>query len=105
VMRSREDDIGKYKDKYEESMNPFEAFKGRVSVVGMSYGDPPLDPLGPEIGIELDPPSRYDCMYRTFSYSFRLSAWSDLISARKSDILSNCFRSSYRLASSSQWVL
>jgi hypothetical protein len=39
VMRSREDDIGKYKDKYEESMNPFEAFKGRVSVVGMSYGD------------------------------------------------------------------
>lgn len=31
VMRSREDDIGKYKDKYEESMNPFEAFKGRVS--------------------------------------------------------------------------
>jgi homeobox protein cut-like len=30
VMR-REDDIGRYKDKYEESMNPFEAFKGRVS--------------------------------------------------------------------------
>jgi len=30
VMR-REDDIGKYKDKYEEHMNPFEAFKGRVS--------------------------------------------------------------------------
>lgn len=28
----REDDIGKYKDKYEESMNPFEAFKGRVSL-------------------------------------------------------------------------
>ena len=27
----REDGIGKYKDKYEESMNPFEAFKGRVS--------------------------------------------------------------------------
>jgi homeobox protein cut-like len=27
----REDDIGRYKDKYEESMNPFEAFKGRVS--------------------------------------------------------------------------
>jgi homeobox protein cut-like len=26
----REDDIGRYKDKYEESMNPFEAFKGRV---------------------------------------------------------------------------
>jgi hypothetical protein len=32
VMR-REDDIGRYKDKYEESMNPFEAFKGRVSSV------------------------------------------------------------------------
>lgn len=31
LVRSREDDIGKYKDKYEESMNPFEAFKGRVS--------------------------------------------------------------------------
>ena len=30
VMR-REDEIGKYKDKYEEHMNPFEAFKGRVS--------------------------------------------------------------------------
>jgi len=30
VMR-REDDIGRYKDKYEEHMNPFEAFKGRVS--------------------------------------------------------------------------
>lgn len=31
VMRNREDEIGRYKDKYEESMNPFEAFKGRVS--------------------------------------------------------------------------
>ncbi|KAJ9098530.1 hypothetical protein QFC19_006298 [Naganishia cerealis] len=27
--RSREEDIGKYKDKYEQSMNPFEAFRGR----------------------------------------------------------------------------
>ena len=32
VMRGRDDEIGRYKDKYEESMNPFEAFKGRVSV-------------------------------------------------------------------------
>lgn len=32
VMR-REDEMGRYKDKYEESMNPFEAFKGRVSDV------------------------------------------------------------------------
>lgn len=31
VMGRREDEIGRYKDKYEESMNPFEAFKGRVS--------------------------------------------------------------------------
>jgi homeobox protein cut-like len=31
--RGREDEIGRYKDKYEESMNPFEAFKGRVSGV------------------------------------------------------------------------
>ncbi len=31
AMNRREDDIGKYKDRYEESMNPFEAFKGRVS--------------------------------------------------------------------------
>lgn len=31
AMRSREDDIGRYKDKYDESLNPFEAFKGRVS--------------------------------------------------------------------------
>ncbi|KAL7418489.1 hypothetical protein Q5752_006947 [Cryptotrichosporon argae] len=29
VLRSREDEIGKYKDKYDESLNPFEAFKGR----------------------------------------------------------------------------
>jgi hypothetical protein len=29
--RGREEDIGKYKDKYEQSMNPFEAFRGRVS--------------------------------------------------------------------------
>jgi homeobox protein cut-like len=36
VMRSREDEIGKYKDKYEESMNPFEAFKGRVSNPAMA---------------------------------------------------------------------
>lgn len=28
----RSDEIGRYKDKYEESMNPFEAFKGRVSI-------------------------------------------------------------------------
>ncbi len=33
AMRNREDEIGKYKDKYEESMNPFEAFKGRVSAL------------------------------------------------------------------------
>lgn len=32
----REDDIGRYKDKYEESMNPFEAFKGRVSYLSRS---------------------------------------------------------------------
>ena len=31
VMSRREDEIGRYKDKYEESMNPFEVFKGRVS--------------------------------------------------------------------------
>ena len=31
VMGRREEEIGRYKDKYEESMNPFEAFKGRVS--------------------------------------------------------------------------
>lgn len=29
ALRSREDEIGKYKDKYDESLNPFEAFKGR----------------------------------------------------------------------------
>ena len=38
VMRNREDDIGRYKDKYEESMNPFEAFKGRVSGLTSVYG-------------------------------------------------------------------
>ncbi|KAJ9119903.1 hypothetical protein QFC24_005386 [Naganishia onofrii] len=30
--RGREEDIGKYKDKYEQSMNPFEAFRGRRSL-------------------------------------------------------------------------
>ncbi|KAI9633995.1 CASP C terminal-domain-containing protein [Dioszegia hungarica] len=29
VMGRRDEEIGRYKDKYEESMNPFEAFKGR----------------------------------------------------------------------------
>lgn len=29
ALRSREEDMGKYKDKYDESLNPFEAFKGR----------------------------------------------------------------------------
>lgn len=33
VMRSREDEIGKYKDKYDEHLNPFEAFKGRVGSI------------------------------------------------------------------------
>jgi homeobox protein cut-like len=33
VMGRREEEIGRYKDKYEESMNPFEAFKGRVSAM------------------------------------------------------------------------
>jgi hypothetical protein len=33
VMAGRRDEeMGRYKDKYEESMNPFEAFKGRVSL-------------------------------------------------------------------------
>lgn len=31
--RSRDGDLAKYKDKYEQSMNPFEAFRGRVSMV------------------------------------------------------------------------
>lgn len=29
ALRSRDDEIGRYKDKYDESLNPFEAFKGR----------------------------------------------------------------------------
>ncbi len=33
AMNRREDEIGKYKDRYEESMNPFEAFKGRVGLL------------------------------------------------------------------------
>ncbi|KLT45785.1 putative Golgi vesicle transport-related protein [Cutaneotrichosporon oleaginosum] len=32
ALRSREDEIGRYKDKYDESLNPFEAFKGRESL-------------------------------------------------------------------------
>jgi hypothetical protein len=60
-MGRREDEIGRYKDKYEESMNPFEAFKGRVSRVaragvrqklrltndlGGTKGDPGLESTG-----------------------------------------------------------
>lgn len=30
---SRGDDMGKYHQRYEEAMNPFEAFRGRVSAV------------------------------------------------------------------------
>lgn len=29
--RTRDGDLAKYRDKYEQSMNPFEAFRGRVS--------------------------------------------------------------------------
>lgn len=36
--RSRDGDLAKYKDKYEQSMNPFEAFRGRVSPSGHSRG-------------------------------------------------------------------
>jgi hypothetical protein len=54
----------------------------------------PLVPLGPGIAV-----SRYDCVYRTFSYSLRLSDWRDLISARRSEIDSNCLRSSYIVSS------
>lgn len=49
----------------------------------------PLDPLGPGMAV-----SRYDWVYLTFSYNFRLSDWRDLISALRSEIDSNCFRSS-----------
>jgi hypothetical protein len=49
----------------------------------------PLDPLEPGMAV-----SRYDWVYLTFSYSFRLSDCRDLISARRSEIDSNCFRSS-----------
>lgn len=31
--RHRADDMGKYRARYEEAMNPFEAFRGRVSRV------------------------------------------------------------------------
>ena len=29
---ARQDDLSKYRARYEEAMNPFEAFRGRVSV-------------------------------------------------------------------------
>lgn len=51
----------------------------------------PLVPLGPGIAV-----SRYDWVYRTFSYSLRLSDCRDLISARRSDMDSNCLRSSFQ---------
>lgn len=38
VMGRRDEEIGRYKDKYEESMNPFEAFKGRVSIHFLTRG-------------------------------------------------------------------
>jgi hypothetical protein len=51
VMR-REDDIGRYKDKYEESMNPFEAFKGRVS------------PVFPRIGLSADLYRKHNALFK-----------------------------------------
>lgn len=32
----RDEELGKYQNKYEESMNPFEAFRGRVSLLSIS---------------------------------------------------------------------
>lgn len=34
TSNGRPDDIGKYRTRYEEAMNPFEVFRGRVSVWG-----------------------------------------------------------------------
>lgn len=35
-----DEELGKYQNKYEESMNPFEAFRGRVSVAILSINQP-----------------------------------------------------------------
>lgn len=32
-----DEELGKYRNKYEESMNPFEAFRGRVSLFGFGF--------------------------------------------------------------------
>jgi homeobox protein cut-like len=34
----RDEELGKYKSLYEDHVNPFEAFKGRVSLVSISLG-------------------------------------------------------------------
>lgn len=36
--RTRDGDLAKYRDKYEQSMNPFEAFRGRVSRIPDCHG-------------------------------------------------------------------
>lgn len=33
----RDEELGKYQNKYEESMNPFEAFRGRVSLLNFLF--------------------------------------------------------------------
>lgn len=41
--RARDGDLAKYRDKYEQSMNPFEAFRGRVSrISGTCHHDADL---------------------------------------------------------------
>jgi homeobox protein cut-like len=39
LSSSRPDDMSKYRVRYEEAMNPFEAFRGRVSCIVMLIVD------------------------------------------------------------------
>jgi homeobox protein cut-like len=43
---SRPDDMSKYRTRYEEAMNPFEAFRGRVSLsIALASSDPTCIPI------------------------------------------------------------
>lgn len=61
-VMGRGDDIGRYKDKYEESMNPFEAFKGRVGQPPAVFSWSALMILGSTTGYTSSESARPSCV-------------------------------------------
>lgn len=58
----RADDMGKYRTRYEEAMNPFEAFRGRVRRLFSLYSLVPLmSCLGSNESLSESQPRRAEC--------------------------------------------